>query len=1193
MTKYNTLVMWNITNKPMIKTFKFIFLLIILSSTIVGNSQSTISKHQQDSLMRVWENPIQPAIFRIDALERIANDLFLFSQPDSAFHYGKILYDFAINKNYKKEAAYALFTQGTAKYLLGDKITALELFNKTLNLFNEIKNKDGIAFSNTNLAKFYFNEGDIDKSIFYHKESIKVLEGFDDSWGLINSYYELSKVYKAFNFLEDAIATSYKILEIAAKDGNKGLVAASYNDIAAMYSDLGNYVKSIELYQESINICHLLKDNKGIAEGYLNIGVLFYEIGDYKSALDSYENSIKLFTSIGDEIGIADCLLNSANIYINKGEYKQAEKNFEKCIETYKLYDYYQGLSIALSGLADLQTLQSNYNKSIQLYYDLMDLNRENNDENGLARTFNNLGVLNVERGVLDSAISYFEKAFKILEKYNDIKSFSQFYNNMALVFNAKGEFNNAIEYNNKSLKIDKQFSNKRGLAFTYNNLGNIYRELNDFEQSIDYFEKSLLFKTEIDDKKGMAGTLNNIGLIYQSSEELELASDYFNKSLKLYSEIGDLKGVALCKANLSNNFSLMRDYKKALEHIIDCEKIILPLDDMPFLASLYGNIGTLFLKINNVDSAIYYHELSLNVAKNFDLFETIKTSRRVLFSIYKNKNPQLASQNINNLREINEAQLNSNYLLLSENEKYFFINSIEKDFMLYHDYVLQNHNLIPSLAETSFNLSLYIKGLSLKSTSTIRQSILNSGNKELINQFEQWKDIKLKLTKLTIEENERYQLEKDANELERQLIKNSTALKDFDMIKNLKWYDVQSKLLEGEAAIEFIHFNQYEKIDSLINVLYAALIICKNSPHPEIIPLCSAQELEEVLKNKTGNSLLQIENLYGSQEKTDSRLYELIWKPMEKSLEGIQTVYYAPSGLLHKISFAAINKGYNEYLSDVYNLQQLSSTGKLVFPDHAPIDVRDQVLLMGGVQYSSDKTQKEVWNYLPGTLKEAQNINSTLSESNVNVQKFTAHDAHEENFKKEAGKAQILHIATHGFFYPDPELVKEEMKKKTEQSQSDKNMVFRGSTDYANWSFVINKNPLMRSGLVLAGANDVWDREALAEGEDGILTAAEISNLNLFNTKLVVLSACETGLGDIKGSEGVYGLQRAFKMAGVKQIIMSLWQVPDKETSEFMSLFYQKLLKEKDTRKAFTLTQKEMRTKYDPYYWAAFVLVE
>jgi CHAT domain-containing protein len=155
-------------------------------------------------------------------------------------------------------------------------------------------------------------------------------------------------------------------------------------------------------------------------------------------------------------------------------------------------------------------------------------------------------------------------------------------------------------------------------------------------------------------------------------------------------------------------------------------------------------------------------------------------------------------------------------------------------------------------------------------------------------------------------------------------------------------------------------------------------------------------------------------------------------------------------------------------------------------------------------------------------------------------------------------------------------------------------NIAFRGTTRaYGVTSFVNNENPLMRSGLVLAGANDVWVATEKDESDDGVLTAQEVTQIDMRKSDLVVLSACETGLGDIKGSEGVYGLQRALKMAGVKNIIMSLWEIPDRETVEFMDYFYTCLLETRDIREAFYKSQKEMRMKYDPYFWGAFVLTE
>ena len=199
--------------------------------------------------------------------------------------------------------------------------------------------------------------------------------------------------------------------------------------------------------------------------------------------------------------------------------------------------------------------------------------------------------------------------------------------------------------------------------------------------------------------------------------------------------------------------------------------------------------------------------------------------------------------------------------------------------------------------------------------------------------------------------------------------------------------------------------------------------------------------------------------------------------------------------------------------------------------------------------------------------------------------------NATETAFKTSAPQNKIIHIATHGFFFPEPEA---NTYLENEGSTNKETQISR-SADYAVgvYNFILNKNPLMRSGLVFAGANEVWSRKEYLDKEDGVLTAQEVATLDLRKTNLVVLSACETGLGDVKGTEGVYGMQRSLKMAGVKFIIMSLWQVPDAETVEFMEKFYTKLTKTKDIKQSFNETQNEMRKKYDPFYWAAFVLLE
>ena len=218
-------------------------------------------------------------------------------------------------------------------------------------------------------------------------------------------------------------------------------------------------------------------------------------------------------------------------------------------------------------------------------------------------------------------------------------------------------------------------------------------------------------------------------------------------------------------------------------------------------------------------------------------------------------------------------------------------------------------------------------------------------------------------------------------------------------------------------------------------------------------------------------------------------------------------------------------------------------------------------------------------WRYLEATRQEAGDIAYILQQKNGKVDIFLGHQATEESFKQlgqNEPAPQILHLATHGFFYPLPE-----------------DFVSNSSAS----AFKTSGNPMIRSGLIMAGGNHAWKtgKPLQPDMEDGILTAYEVSQVNLSNTELVVLSACETGLGDIEGNEGVYGLQRAFRVAGAKNLIMSLWNVPDEQTQEMMVMFYGYWLNEgMELREAFRKAQQEMRKKYSPhYYWAAFVLIE
>lgn len=531
----------------------------------------------------------------------------------------------------------------------------------------------------------------------------------------------------------------------------------------------------------------------------------------------------------------------------------------------------------------------------------------------------------------------------------------------------------------------------------------------------------------------------------------------------------------------------------------------------------------------------------------------------------------------------------------LSESDKELYYQTRIPDMNSFITYTLTRKRTNPGITGYAYNNILLNKGLMLKSNTAMRLAILNSNMPDLLKKYDEWIAIQKEIsvlysTPVELRTMDLSELETKANLLERSLVASSQDFSDYRKGLQITWSDVKKNLKPDEAAIEFTDYKTMAR-DGGDEVIYCALILRPDSQYPDMIKLFNENQLKAIISNGTENNIASVSEIYGTAGKEDNRLYNLIWKPLEGYLTGIKKVNISPSGLLFKISFPAISNGKNVYLCDKYQIEVKGSTGNSAGQNFFSQGVVPSALVFGGIQYSQNNSDQQVWNYLEGTKREGDEVNNILKKGQVNVTYLTDIKATETFFKQQAQKYNILHIATHGFFFADPNEVRfEEKKQDVEYGQ----ITFRGaSRGFGVNTFVNSENPLMRSGLVLAGANDVWVKTEKGDTDDGVLTAQEVTQIDMRKNDLVVLSACETGLGDIKGNEGVYGLQRALKMAGVKYIIMSLWQIPDKETVEFMGTFYSNLLKVKDIREAFSIAQNEMRQKYDPYFWGAFVLLE
>lgn len=433
--------------------------------------------------------------------------------------------------------------------------------------------------------------------------------------------------------------------------------------------------------------------------------------------------------------------------------------------------------------------------------------------------------------------------------------------------------------------------------------------------------------------------------------------------------------------------------------------------------------------------------------------------------------------------------------------------------------------------------------------------------------------------------------LEDKVNTLEKELSRSVAGLGE--NLQQVTWQEIQLALQPDEAALEFIHF-AYVNPKPTDSLLYAAIVIRPGQLSPVFIPLFEEKQVSALLRSTKASKPEQINAIYSGS--LAEALGKLIWAPLEQALAGVKTVYFSPAGIIHRLNLGALPlPSSGEIAADRYHLVEMGSTRQLKIHSFRT-ESESAPLLFGGIQYDPDSLPEVVsstpnigkpieqrggkWTYLTWTDVEVSAIAGLMKDAGMTPHLHKALEASEEQFKiatRQPISPRIIHLATHGYFSPDP---------KNDPKSGEKSSVFTSS-----------EHPMIRSGLILAGGNYAWQNgKTPASGiEDGILTAFEISQVNLHNTELVVLSACETGLGDIQGNEGVYGLQRAFKIAGARYLIMSLWQVPDFQTQELMTTFYAYWLEDHmNIPDAFRAAQKWMRNKYKaPFLWAGFVLVE
>lgn len=812
------------------------------------------------------------------------------------------------------------------------------------------------------------------------------------------------------------------------------------------------------------------------------------------------------------------------------------------------------------------------------------------------------------EMDSLDKAVSQLNlTAPKFVKKYGKLSiEYCDFLTLSSKIYYDYGDYKKSRTIVNESLNIRNQIGDTLSTNYALdiatkascvNGLGNKPESLSLLHNSLNIFNRLGYNSPEY------AETLKEIGALYYSMGNNSLSLEFLGRAVNMIHNVGlddthylvvnieisnaviqgdcgDIKfaieellrvhkKLNRCKCNnmvhvltleyLSGFYRDKEDYINCIKYgseALELLKITAGVDHT-FAEDIYKFIGDGYRGINDFDNAKKYYQLALrNCEKSlgYNNPSTVTLLERIL-----------SITPLDNMDEC-EKIVSS---ICSRRNNYMFNAMAKLDNGLQRIYWNKKHNswyqnTLPLLCyrsnsnilnEQLYNGVLLSKGIFLQSDIKFLQELRRNPDQSFLHRYV---DLSSKR-----KHNISPQLRDSINNVEQML--RAELYKQTDYLSSLKvtWQNIKSQLNNDEAAIEFLSF----PLESG-KIQYAALIIKETLEFPTLIHLFSEDDLNTIPSDS------YYEN---------TSLSQLLWDPIAEYLMDIDVIYFSPAGELYNIAIEnlPVPNNKNEYMSDKYKFYRVGSTRSIVDED-TPNFILSAVLF-GDMNYNFNLPDVKIdanWNNiadslnlrgghfgpLPATRLEINNAEKELSTININITRFDKNLATKKSFCNLSGSSpSIIHIATHGFYNKD-------------------SSINNGQQDAA----------LSNSGLLFAGANSSIEQNNGAKN-NGILTAEEISKLDLLDVDLVVLSACQTGLGEIKG-DGIYGLQRGFKMAGAHSLLMSLWKVDDDATQILMSEFYKCYVSGLTKQESLQRAQRVVRDTpgfNDPEYWAAFILLD
>lgn len=922
-----------------------------------------------------------------------------------------------------------------------------------------------------------------------------------------------------------------------------------YQKYSKLEKILENYSHALELLDKADKIlqANKLSDEKSNLKYAINKGMIYFdkeEPGEAQKFFQPAFGKLMDYNSRNADPEIAMMLKQKANWELSNDLFREAKKTIKKEEEISTVLRTEQKADIP-----DNSTFWFDYNVKLTRITSAGEHLLPNKVfvkfDNKLIQTQYDLLIRFAEYYLLSSDYisceRFINKALEIADQ-NFGKNTRKYNNVLTIKYKlmlAMGDYSKAQELCNQviafRLKSSSTFSVQ--LACAYADQAEI-RQLNGApEEEVEalYFKALDIFKIQIGEQRIHYGnTCIKIANLYISSGRFDDAKKLLLKADDLIAEVLDKKNTI--KADIKVKLGDIAIAQGELNH---AEK------------NYKGALKIYQLELDNTHPSVFH------------------TESRLARYYFLNNESKKCNEIIQRSQEKYRTYIQHYFPYLSENERLKFWNSIKGEFNFYNVFFLNNLKEHPEMAGEIYNNTLLTKAILLNASLKTREQILNSNDTRLKSTFIKYtlkKELLLAASNMTPKEMEeeginQEQLEKDIVDLEKELSLYSDIWENINETRFYKWEHIKDRLADGEAAVEIIRLNHVSILPD-DSVMYAAIIITNKSEFPQTVIFPLGTKLETKMIKYYRNSM--------KAGMTDDFSYKSFLEPIVPYILNRSKVFISVDGVYNQLNLETLVDNDGNYVIDKYNIVLLSNT-KEIARNKKVRKGQKIVYLFGNPKfYANENTGRGNVEQLPGTDKEIKAISKIMSNNDWNVNTYLDTLASEKNLKSVKNPG-IIHIATHGFF--------------KELSPAEKKAL-ENSPAY--------NNPLLRSGLLLYNAGEIISQNNLNyNSKEGILTAYEAMNLNLNNTNLIVLSACETGLGEIQAGEGVFGLQRTFFVAGAETLVMSLFKVSDEVTQKLMIKFYSNMNAGMTMRNSFLEAKREIKKEYpEPRYWGSFVMI-